>query len=225
MRHLRIVLVVGLCVPLFACFEEAVREHVHLTLRGDGPVIVTVVQDVADPRLAEDNEELANRMEESRNSIENNLDPWSRRFALELPLAEHMSIQRVEGKLRRSVHSAVLSSFDEVAGMIEADGLTGDLAVAAGVAELSFYPTGSTRATYTQRQEAERLLNEWSDSLATYFETAIDLYTYLERNPDRAVPCFAQIFDVHNDIAESAGADYAARLKGLYLPLTSPQGE
>jgi hypothetical protein len=166
-------------------------------------VIVTVVQEVADPHLAEGNQELGDRMEESRIAIESNLDPWSLRLALQQPLAEHRSTQWVVGNLRRSVHSAVLASFDEVIEMVEADGLTGSFAVVGGVAEASFFPTGGSRATYTQRQEAERLLVEWSDTLAEYFESVIDLYTYLGSRPDRAVPCFAHVFDDHDGVAGS----------------------
>ncbi len=234
MRRYRIALITVLCLPLFGCFEEAVREHVHLTLRGAGPVIVTVVQEVADPRLAEGNQELADRMEESRTTIESNLDPWSRRFALQQPLAEHRSTQWVEGNLRRSVHSAVLASFDEVVEMMEADGLTGSLAVAGGVAEVSFFTTGGSRATYTQRQEAERLLVEWSDTLAEYFESVIDLYAYLESRPDRAVPCFAHIFDTHDGVAasgplEAEEEELVGRVKdaldAVVLALVVPEGE
>ena len=234
MHRYRIALILMLCLPLFGCFEDPVREHVHLTLLGAGPVIVTVVQEVADPRLAESNEELADRMEESRTTIESNLDPWSRRFALQQPLAEHRSTQWVEGNLRRSVHSAVLTSFDEVVEMVATDGLTGNLAVAGGVAGVSFFPTGGSRATYTQRQEAERLLVEWSDTLAAYFESVIDLYTYLGSRPDRAVPCFAHIFDTHAGIAasgplEAEEEELVLRIKNaldaVVLVLVVPEGE
>jgi hypothetical protein len=234
MHRYRIALILMLCLPLFGCFEDPVREHVHLTLRGAGPVIVTVVQEVADPRLAEGNEELADRMEESRTTIESNLDPWSRRFALQQPLAEHRSTQWVEGDLRRSVHSAVLASFDEVVEMVGADGLTGNLEEAGGVAEVSFFPTGGSRATYTQRQEAERLLVEWSDTLAAYFESVIDLYAYLGSRPDRAVPCFAHIFDTHAGITasgplEEEEEELVLRIKNaldaVVLVLVVPEGD
>jgi hypothetical protein len=234
MRRYRIALIALLCLPLFGCFEDPVREHVHLTLRGAGPVIVTIVQEVADPHVAEGNEELADRMEESRTTIESNLDPWSRRFALQQPLAEHRSTQWVAGNLRRSVHSAVLASFDQVVEMVAEDGLTGSLTVAAGVAELSFFPTGGSRATYAQRQEAERLLVEWSDTLAEYFESVIDLYTYLGSRPDRAVPCFAHIFDEHDGVAasgplETEEEELVRRVKNaldaVVLALVVPEGE
>ncbi len=203
MPRFRSLATVLLCLPLFACFEDPVREHLHVTLRGAGPVIVTVVQQVGDPDLAKNNAELADRLEESRSAIESNLDPWSNRFAQLQPLAEHQSVEHVDGLLRRSIHSAVLSSFDDVVRMVEADGLTGNLAVAGGIAELSLFPTGGSRATYTQRQEVERQMTEWSEALATYFAAAIEFYSHLDGRPDRAVPCFAQIFDTHEGVPGS----------------------
>ncbi|MFV2074309.1 MAG: hypothetical protein ACC742_16910 [Thermoanaerobaculales bacterium] len=198
MRLFRTGLVFALCLPLVGCFEEPVREHLHLTLRGSGPVVVTVVQEVtpSDDRL-DDNPVLNDRLEESRDTIDRGLDPWSRRFALLDPLAEHVSVERVEGELLRSIHSAVLPSFDEVLQIVEADGLTGSLTVVDGTAELELFPTGGSRATYTQRQDADRRLSEWSAVLAVYFEAVADLYAHLDERPDRAVPCFAHIFDKH----------------------------
>jgi len=201
MPRFRSLLILFLCLPLLACFEEPVREHLHLTLRDGGPVIVTVVQEVtsSDDRFG-DNPALDDRLEESRDTIDHNLDPWSRRFALLELLAEHISVERVDGELRRSIHSAVLPSFAEVLKMVEADGLTGSLTVVNGTAELNLFPTGGSRATYTQRQDADRLLSEWSAVLAEYFEAVVDLYAYLDEQPERAVPCFAHIFDKHEEL-------------------------
>jgi len=200
MRHCRTAFLVLLCLPLTACFEEPVREHVHLTIRNDGPVIVTVVQEVASSDVAHNNPELAYRLDESRDAIDHSLDPWSRRFALLEPLAERLTIERLEGELRRSTHSAVVSSFDEAVRLLEADGLTGSLSLAGGYAEIQLFPTGGSRATYLQRQDAERRLSEWSDRLATYFEAVADLYAHLDEQPDRAVPCFAHVFDKHEGL-------------------------
>jgi hypothetical protein len=204
MRRTTSLLAAALCLPLTGCFEDPVREHLHLTLHGAGPVIVTVVQAVSDPELAQNNEQLADRMEASRDAIESGLDPWSRRFAELSPLAERQSLERLEGRLRRAVHSAVLASFDDAVRIVEADGLTGSLALAGGAAELALYPTGGTRATYAQRQDVERRLAEWSVSLAEYFAAAIEVYAYLDGRPDRALPCLAHILEKH-DGAEATG--------------------
>jgi hypothetical protein len=200
MRYSRAALIALLCLPLTACFEEPVREHVHLTIRDDDPVIVTVVQEIASSDVARGNLKLAYRLDESRDTIEQNADPWSRRFALLAPLAERTSIERIEGELRRSIHSAVVPSFDEAVRLLEADGLTGSLTRIGGSSEIQLFPTGGSRATYIQRQEAERRLEEWSEILASYFEAVADLYAHLEERPDRAVACFAHIFDKHEGL-------------------------
>ena len=200
MRYCRAALVLITCLPLAACFEEPVREHVHLTIRNDDPVIVTVVQEVASSDVAQGNLKLAYRLEESRETIEQGLDPWNRRFVLLAPLAERSSIERLEGELRRSTHSAVLPSFEEAVRLLEADGLTGSLAHAGGSSEVQLFPTGGSRATYLQRQDAERKIATWSEVLAVYFEAVAGLYEHLDERPDRAIPCFAHIFDKHEGI-------------------------
>jgi len=207
MRHFRTGLIVLCCLPLTACFEEPVREHVHLTIRDDDPVIVTVVQEVASSDVAQGNLKLAYRLDESRDTIEQNLDPWSRRFALLAPLAERLTIERLDGELRRSIHSAVLPSFDEAVRLLEADGLTGSLTRVGASSEVQLFPTGGSRATYLQRQDAERKLEEWSEILADYFEAVADLYAYLEERPDRAVPFFAHIFDKHEGLGVTGPLD------------------
>jgi len=200
MRRLRTALIFALCLPLVGCFEEPVREHLHLYFTAGAEIVVTAVQHVAGPDRGRNNVELEDRKDSARGELEGGLDRWSRRFELLRPLAEHLSLERVEGEVRRSVHSAVLASFDEAVRVLEADGLTGSLAVVDGVAELELFPTGGSRASYTQRQDAERLLNEWSAVLAAYFGAIVDLYAYLDEAPDRAVPCFAHIFDKHEGL-------------------------
>lgn len=203
MRHLRAVLIVLLCLPLTACFEEPVREHLNLFFAADGEVVVTAVQQVAEPERAQDNPELAERMNAAREEIESGLDRWSRRFQLLEPLAEHFSLERVEGALRRSVHSAALPSFEEAVQVLEADGLSGDLLVDGRTRELQLYPTGGSRATSRQRDEAERRLSGWAAEVADYYAALIDLYAYLDGRPDRAVPCLAHIFDKHETVEGS----------------------
>ncbi len=203
MRQIRALVITLLCLPLTACFEEPVREHLHLTIRVDGPVVATVVQEVAGSEWGHNNQQLAERLEGSRETLAQNLDPWSQRFANLSPVAEHQSVESLDGELRRSIHSAVFASFDEVVRLVEADGLTGNVVQTGRVAELQLFPTGGTRATYFQRQDADRLLRRWSEELADYFNAAVDLYAYLDQQPERALPCFADIFDKTEGLGET----------------------
>jgi hypothetical protein len=203
MRQIRAFVIALLCLPLTACFEEPVREHLHLMIRVDGSVVATVVQEVAGSEWGHNNQQLAERLEGSREILARNLDPWSQRFANLSPVAEHQSVETLDGELRRSIHSAVFASFDEVVRLVEADGLTGNLVQTGRAAELQLFPTGGTRATYFQRQDADRLLRQWSAGLADYFNAVIDLYAYLDQQPERALPCFAHTFEKTEGLGET----------------------
>ncbi len=233
MRPIRATLILLLCLPMTACFEEPVLEHLHLTVRGDGSVVATVVQQVA-TASGYDNPALNERLEESRATLAQNLDLWSQRFATLEPLAERHSVERVDGELRRSIRSAVFESFDEVLRLFEADGLTGSLTAAGHVAELDLFPTGGSRATYFQRQDLEARMRQWSLELAEYFSAAVDLYAYLDRRPERAVPCLAHVFDKHEGLGATGPLDeveeeLVARLKATMEAVASalmvPDGE
>jgi len=203
MRRIRALLIAILCLPLTACFEEPVREHLHLTILTDGAVVATVVQQVAPSERANNNPQLADRLEASRASLEQKLDPWSQRFARLTPLAEHQSIEFSEGEVRRAIQSAVFESFDEAVRLVEADGLTGTLADTGREMELSLFPTGGSRATYSQRQGMDRRLRRWSSDLAQYLGAVIVLYDHLDLNPGRAVPCLAHVFDKHEGLGDT----------------------
>ncbi len=209
MRYLKSALIALLCLPLIGCFEEPVQEHVHLTIRADGTVVATVVQEVASSKRGTDNPELSDRLEEARETLEQDLDPWSQRFENLEPVAEHRSIDKVEGELRRSIRSAVFASFNDVVALLEADGLTGNLMTSGRVAELDLFPTGGSRATYFQRQAAEQLLREWSVHLADYFAATANLYAYLDQRPERAAPCLAHIFDKEEGLGATGPLDPA----------------
>lgn len=203
MRRVRITIIAFLCLPMTACFEEPVREHLHLTLFENGTVVATVVQEISPSDRSPENRALADRLEESREALERDLDLWSQRFAVLDPLAEHQSIERVDGELLRWIRSAVFPSFDAFLPLVEVDGLTGNLASTRGIMELSIFPTGGSRATYSQRHELERRLHQWSARLADYFGAVVDLYDYLEVEPERAVSCFAHVFDRHEGLGET----------------------
>jgi hypothetical protein len=203
MRRIRVILIALLCLPLIACFEDPVQEHLHLTIRADHTLVVTVVQEVASSSRSSDNPELADRLDESRDSLAHGYDRWSQRFSGLHPLAEHQSLETVEGEVRRSIRSAVFDSFEDVVRLIEADGLTGSVTASDRTAELQIFPTGGSRATYLQRQEAERLLQEWSGHLAAYFAATSELFSYLDGQPERAVPCLAHVFDIHEGLGET----------------------
>jgi hypothetical protein len=203
MHRIRALAIALLCLPLTACFEEPVQEHLHLRIRGDGSVIATVVQEVASSERAHNNPRLADRLEASRADLKQQLDPWSQRFERLTPLAEHQSLELSEGEVRRAIRSAAFASFDEAVRLVEADGLSGSLVENGHTMELSLFPTGGSRATSVQRQGMDRRLRQWSAELADYFGSVFDLYTHLDHHPERAVPCLAHVFETHEGLGET----------------------
>jgi hypothetical protein len=188
-----------LCLPLLGCYEEPIRDHLHLAF-GPGPVvIVTAVRDVAAPETAGDNTAVEDRMDEARAGLDRGWDRWSRSFAELDAIAERSTIERHDGEARRGVHSALLEEFRPLQRLLGLEGLTADLAAIAGVRELQLVPTGAGQATRQQREHVDRELDTWATAVAAYLEAATALYAYLDRAPERAIPCFAHVFDDHTD--------------------------
>jgi hypothetical protein len=178
-----------------------VREHIHLVFTARGATVVTVVQEVdATDDIDSDNRSLADRAEEARSNLEHGDDPWSRRFDMLAPTAEHQSLHRIDGEIRRATRTVVLESFEDVLRVLEMDGLTGSLVRRGHVNELELFPTGGSRATAAQRREAERRLEQWSATIYRYATAVAELYAYLDDRPQRAVPCLAHVFDQHENL-------------------------
>ena len=193
----RATLAVVVCVATSSCFEEPVREHLHLMLPAGEVVVVTAVEEVAGPEVAGSNRRLADRLDEARVEIERGWDRWRPLFEQLEPVADRTVVERVDGHTRRSVYSGVVARFEPVASLLSRVGLAAVLEAGGPIHELQLSPAGSPPATWNERQEVERRLDEWSEVVASYLAGAADLYDYLDRRPDRAVPCLSHIFDRH----------------------------
>ncbi len=186
-----------LTVAMTACFEEPIRERVHLTMLGGQATVLTTVLDVSPPQFAGSNSELAGRLDDARADLDSGWDRWRPLYDRLEPAAESYRLERVDGLARRAVYSAVVATFEPVERFLGSEGLSGVLAVDGPVHELQLFPEGGTRATWTQQQEVERALESWAAAVAEYLTASIDLWAYLESRPDRAVPCFSHLFDSH----------------------------
>lgn len=189
--------VAAMLLPLLACYEEPVRDHLHIAF-GPGPfVVVTAVRDVAAPETAGDNRAVEDRLDDARSDLEGGWDRWSRSF-LELgALADRSTLVREEGRPSRGVHSAILDSFRPLERLLGNEGLAAYLDRAGGLCELQLSPAGSGQASRQQRETFERKLGAWSEAVADYLGSGGELYAHLARAPDRAIPCLAHIFDDH----------------------------
>jgi hypothetical protein len=63
-----------------------------------------------------------------------------------------------------------------------------------GWAELAVYPGTSTRATRSQRDDAEKKLSAYSERAVVYFGAVRAMYGYLNERPQRAEELFAALF-------------------------------
>jgi len=189
----------ALCLPLVACYEEPVRDHLHIAFAPGPAIVVTALREIATPSSAGNNQAVEDRLDEARSDLAGGWDRWSRSFAELDAIADRGTIVRHEGRISRGIHSALIGSFRPVERLLSDQGLGAFYEEASGQRTLEIFPTGAGQATRQQREEFDRTLVEWSESVANYLEHATALYAYLDRAPHRAVPCFAHVFDVHSE--------------------------
>jgi len=194
MKRIRLA-IVALCMPLLACFEEPVRDHLHIAFAVGPAIVVTSVRDIASPASAGENPAVEDRLDEARNDLASGWDRWSRSFAELGAIADRSTIERHDGRARRGIHSALLDSFRPLERLLGNEGLGAYYNDAKGTRELQLHPAGSGQASRQQRAQLDEALGAWSEDVTAYLEAATALYAYLDRAPDRAVLCFGYIFD------------------------------
>lgn len=191
--------VAALCLPLLACYEEPVRDHLHIAFTPGPAIIVTAVREIASPSSAGNNQAVEDRLDEARSDLAGGWDHWSRSFAELDAIADRGTIVRLEGRVSRGIHSALVDSFRPLDRLLGDQGMGTFYEEANYERELELVPTGAGQATRQQREEFDRTLSVWSESVAEYLEHATTLYAHLDRAPHRAVPCLAHVFDIHAD--------------------------
>jgi len=202
MKPVRAALALGLCLPLFACFEEPVRDHLHIHFMPGQAIVVTAVRDIVPPSSAGNNPAVENRTDEARSDLASGWDRWSRSFSELGAIADRGTIERHDGQPRRGIHSALLDSFDPIERLLGNEGLGAFYNETGRVRELQLHPAGAGQATRQQRAVFDASLTKWSEEVSAYLEAATALYAYLDETPERAVPCISHVFDIH---AEESG--------------------
>jgi hypothetical protein len=197
MRKPPIVLFVVLVLMATGCFEEPIREQVHLTMLGGEAAVVTTVLEISPPEIAGSNAALAARLDEARAEMDGGWDRWRPLYDRLDADAESYRLERIRGMAQRSIYSALVPSFSAVEGFLASQGLAPAVFVDGQIHRLELSPTGGTQASWSQRQLVERTLNDWSVIVADYLESSIELWGYLDDHPERATACFCQLFDSH----------------------------
>jgi hypothetical protein len=199
-----------LCLLLLACYEEPVRDHLHIVFAPGPAIVVTAVRDISPPGSKGENPAVEDRLDEARSDLDSGWDRWSRSFADLDAVADRRIIERHEGRARRGVHSALLDTFRPLERLLGNEGLGAYYAESGSVRELQLNPVGSPQATRQQRELLERFMTPWAEQVAAYLEASTALYAYLDEAPDRAIPCFAHIFDDHPEQSGPIGRDEKA---------------
>jgi hypothetical protein len=189
------------CFLLSACFEEPVRDRLHLHLAA-GAVVVVWTHEVDAPDRAQGNPALARRMEASRDALARSLTPASGWFERTTAAAERVTLERVDGLARRGRWSAVLTDPLELENLLHEIGLTAFVGPAAGGVELSLEPAALPHASRAQRGHMDELIGAWSLKVARYLGAAAALYDYLDVHPERAPACFAHLFEGGDSLAD-----------------------
>lgn len=94
--------VIGLCLPILACYEEPVRDHLHIHFTPGQAIIVTAVRDIAPPSSAGDNPAVEDRVDEARTDLASGWDRWSQGF-----VEIEDSVERPPVSLWRSLENMV----------------------------------------------------------------------------------------------------------------------
>jgi hypothetical protein len=186
-----------LVLALFAsaCFETPVDESVQLRFLPNGAVVVTSTVAVMDETQSETNPALSRRLSEARQALFEGSDAWSRRFAGVQPVTERSSWEKILGVFRKSVHSAVLAEPKDFTALFGDTSLIVSYDIQDdGIAELVITPGPPAAATQRQRQEVERILDIWTESVARYLAAGGELYQYLDEHPERARACLGALF-------------------------------
>ena len=151
--------------------------------------------DISEPERAQGNAAVRRRMEDSRDAVERGYVPAAGWFGRVGSAASRFEIERVDGVVRHARWSAVLTDRREAVDLLADTGWSAVIQSRGDGVDLYLEPASSPRATRAERQLADRYLEQWSSPVAAYLAATIELYEYLDERPDRAVACFAHVFE------------------------------
>lgn len=174
------------------CFQPPVVERLSLVFLPEGGVRVAVSRRVEKPAPGP-NAALEARLEETRRSLLEGRDAWSRCFEALRPEEETLRWEKRGGELARHERSALLGSPDALGEFFARTPLRVGYRERDGVAAFTVFPAAVSRATREQRERVGREMGAWSAAVAAYLGEASELYAYLGERPDRSEACFGEL--------------------------------
>ncbi|MEE8523573.1 MAG: hypothetical protein V3T72_06545 [Thermoanaerobaculia bacterium] len=180
-----------------ACFdiEQPVDERLRLIFLADGGLRLQLSVELRHPGESRSDTGLGRRLRQLEEELLSGWDPWKRRFGDVEASVENFYWEKEEGRLVYAERNLILDDPAALGTVLADTPIHGTFRVDDGVAEVALFPGVPGRATRRERREMDEVLDKWSEEIATYLQAAENLYRHLERQPDRAVPVFAALFE------------------------------
>lgn len=187
----------AICLILLACFDltPPVEERLALSFLADGSLRTQLTIELRHPEGKRAASNLGRRLRQLEEDLLAGWDPWSKRFGQAGAAIESFYWEKEAERLVRLERNLVIDDPAALTDLLADTPIHATYRVEDGVAELTFYPGSSGRATRRERREVEQALGEWATAVEGYLQATAALYDYLELQPERATVCFAHFFD------------------------------
>jgi hypothetical protein len=177
-----------------ACFEQPITESIDIRFLGRESALVRVTVRLADPGHFKESPAARDRIEAARRAIVELRDPWSDRLASLAPEEERITWDRSRGDVVRFDHRAIVADAVHLHSFFKDTLVQAQVTRREETTELTLTPWAGGRAGRPEAEKFERARDAWAEAVARYLEAGGRLYDYLEANPGRARPCFANLF-------------------------------
>ncbi|MGZ4809413.1 MAG: hypothetical protein ACXV7D_08785 [Thermoanaerobaculia bacterium] len=165
-----------------------------MTLDFPDPANVRVTAVTSIDENVANTDEMRRRIAEARDALANGRDEWSLHFAPLDPLTERSVIEKSSGALVRT-ERAITIPRAQLQRVFADTNITITVTNADGYTDLAVYPGASTRATRQQKAHVESTLHAWSVDASRYLAAMHRLYSYLDRQPERATVVFTRLLE------------------------------
>jgi hypothetical protein len=175
-------------ILLAASCGKGVEKVVTLTFTNERPDVVTISTSTALGEAERGTPEAA-VIEREREALLNQSDDWTVRFANADPEFERITTERSKKRLQRVERTGVVPLANLQRFFFDTP-LTINVIRGEGWNELTILAGTSDRATRQQKEHVNKLLSNFSEHAAHYFEATRAMYDYLESNDSRAEVMF-----------------------------------
>lgn len=175
-----------------SCFEPPVRENMVIVFNPDGTMQVEVTTRL---RVGDDDPATVARLDGIREAIARQDDSWSRRLQSLAPVRRRETYE-YDHEVLSAVSRTILSQEPEaIRDLFSWTQVGSTLNRADEVMTLEMLPASGGAATLRQERIVREGLDRFSASISSYLAAASDLYDEIDERPERARPCFEELFE------------------------------